>query len=164
MFQDEARFGRMARPKRCWASKGCRPVMANGYEREFTYVYGGVSPLEGEMDWMLCTEMNTERMGEFLTQVSTCHPDDFILLVLDGASSHKAKALVVPANVRLIPRPPYAPELNPQEHLWMNSGRRSSPTGFTTAWRRSSPNCRLACPASATPPRQSDPSPRGHGF
>ena len=118
MFQDEARFGRMARPKRCWASKGCRPVMANGYEREFTYVYGAVSPLEGEMDWMLCKEMNTERMGEFLTQVSTCHPDDFILLVLDGASSHKAKALVVPANVRLIPRPPYAPELNPQEHLW----------------------------------------------
>lgn len=118
MFQDEARFGRMARPKRCWASKGCRPVMANGYERQFTYVYGAVSPLEGEMEWMLCQEMNTDRMGGFLSRVSARYPEDFILMVLDGASSHKAKALLVPANVQLIALPPYSPELNPQEHIW----------------------------------------------
>ena len=118
MFQDEARFGRMARPKRCRASKGCRPVMANGYGREFTCVYGAVSPLEGELERMLCKEMNTERMGGFLAQVSGRHPQDFILMVLDGASSHKAKALQVPANGRLIAMPSYAPELNPQEHLW----------------------------------------------
>lgn len=31
---------------------------------------------------------------------------------------HKAKDLVVPRNIRLLPLPPYAPELNPQEHLW----------------------------------------------
>jgi transposase len=118
MFQDEARFGRMTKPKRCWASKGCRPVMANGYEREFTYVYGAVSPVEGEMEWMRCKEMNTARMSEFLAQVSARYATDFILMVLDGASSHKAKALSVPANVRLVPLPPYAPELNPQEHIW----------------------------------------------
>lgn len=46
MFQDEARFGRMSRPRRCWAPPGTRPVMKNGYEREFTYVYGAVSPIE----------------------------------------------------------------------------------------------------------------------
>lgn len=75
MFQDEARFGRMARPKRGWATAGCRPVMANGYEREFTYVYGAVSPVEGEMEWMLCREMNTERMTQFLAQVSARYRD-----------------------------------------------------------------------------------------
>src|ERR1039458_8627565 len=26
----------------------------NGYEREFQYVYGAVSPLEGELDWRIC--------------------------------------------------------------------------------------------------------------
>ncbi len=39
-------------------------------------------------------------------------------MILDGASSHKAHELEVPENVRLIPLPPYAPELNPQEHIW----------------------------------------------
>ena len=45
MFQDEARFGRMARIRRCWAPAPLRPTVCNGYERQFTYVYGAVSPL-----------------------------------------------------------------------------------------------------------------------
>jgi transposase len=118
MFQDEARFGRMAKPKRCWAPRGMRPVMPNGYEREFTYVYGAVSPLEGEMEYCICDKMNTENMGVFLTQVSERYPDDYVLMVVDGASSHKAKALAIPSNISLITLPPYAPQLNPQEHVW----------------------------------------------
>lgn len=118
MFQDEARFGRMVRPKRCWAPAPLRPVISNGYERQFVYVYGAVSPREGELDWKLCCEMNTVRMSEFLSQVSEAHSAELIVMVLDGASSHKAKDLVIPENMRLLPLPPYAPELNPQEHVW----------------------------------------------
>jgi hypothetical protein len=118
MFQDEARFGRMVRPKRCWAPEPLRPVVGNGYEREFVYVYGAVSPLQGELDWRLCREMNTPRMAEFLLQVSQAHPAELIVMVVDGASSHKAKELSIPENIRLLPLPPYAPQLNPQEHVW----------------------------------------------
>lgn len=118
MFQDEARFGRMAKPKRCWAPLPMRPVMSNGYEREFVYVYGAVSPNEGEMDWMISPQMNTIRMEEFLAQVSQAHSQEFIIMVLDGASSHISKDLVIPENIRLIKLPPYSPELNPQEHVW----------------------------------------------
>lgn len=117
MFQDEARFGRMVRPRRCWAPAPLRPAISNGYERQFVYVYGAVSPVQGELDWRLCREMNTARMSEFLAQVSQAHPGDLIVMVLDGASSHKAKELL-PENMRLLPLPPYAPELNPQEHVW----------------------------------------------
>ncbi len=118
MFQDEARFGRMVRARRCWAPAPLRPVISNGYERQFAYVYGAVSPLQGQLDWRLCREMNTARMGEFLTQVSQAHPSDLIVMVVDGASSHKAKDLPVPENIRLLPLPSYAPELKPQEHVW----------------------------------------------
>jgi len=118
MFQDEARFGRMVRPRRCWAPAPLRPLISNGYERQFVYVYGAVSPVQGELDWRLCREMNTVRMGEFLQQVSQAHSTDLIVMVVDGASSHKAKELNIPANIRLLPLPPYAPELNPQEHVW----------------------------------------------
>ncbi len=118
MFQDEARFGRMVRIRRCWAPSPERPVVDNGYEREFVYVYGGVSPQEGELDWMICHKMNTERMSEYLAQVSAAHPDEFIVMVVDGASSHVAKDLAVPENIRLLRLPSYSPELNPQEHVW----------------------------------------------
>jgi hypothetical protein len=117
MFQDEARFGRRAKPRRCWAPKPRRPVMLNGYEREFVYAYGAVSPREGDLDWKLSSQMNTQRMSEFLGHVAQRHPRDFIVMVLDGASSHCGKDLVVPENIRLLPLPAYSPELNPQEHL-----------------------------------------------
>jgi putative transposase len=118
MFQDEARFGRMARIRRCWAPAPLRPVVCNGYERQFTYVYGAVSPLQGQLDWALSEKMNTTQMAAFLSQVSQAHPQEFIVMVLDGASSHITKELIVPENIRLIRLPGYSPELNPQEHIW----------------------------------------------
>jgi transposase len=118
MFQDEARFGRMVRIRRCWAPYPLRPSVPNGYEREFVYVYGAVSPVEGDMDWMISPNMNTEQMNKFLFQVSEAHQDEFIIMVLDGASSHKAKDLRKYENIRFIPLPSYSPELNPQEHIW----------------------------------------------
>ena len=39
-------------------------------------------------------------------------------MVLDGAGSHAAKGMVVTQNIRVLRLPPYAPELNPQEHVW----------------------------------------------
>jgi hypothetical protein len=118
MFQDEARFGRMVRIRRCWAPSPLRPVVENGYEREFVYVYGAVSPIQGELDWMICPKMNTEHMGQFLAQIHRAHPNEFIVMIVDGASSHVSKDLIVPENIRLLRLPAYAPELNPQEHIW----------------------------------------------
>ena len=39
-------------------------------------------------------------------------------MILDGASSHRAKDLTIPRNIRFVRLPAYAPELNPQEHIW----------------------------------------------
>lgn len=118
LFQDEARFGRMVRIKRCWSPAPFRPVVNNGYEREFVYAYGAVSPKQGTLDWMICREMNTARMGQFLTQVSQAHCTEFLIMVVDGASSHISKDLLIPENIRLLRLPSYSPELNPQEHVW----------------------------------------------
>lgn len=91
---------------------------ANGCERQFVYVYGAASPIEGELDWMIGRVMNTEQMRAFLAQVSAAHPHDFMRMVVDGASSHIAKALQTPENIRSLRLPPRAPELNPKEHVW----------------------------------------------
>lgn len=41
------------------------------------------------------------------------------ILVLDGAGWHKSKELQVPENVEIVYLPPYCPELNPVERLWL---------------------------------------------
>jgi transposase len=57
-------------------------------------------------------------MSCFLQQLATEYPHDDILMILDGAGWHRAKGLVVPPSITLLVLPPYAPELNPAEHLW----------------------------------------------
>src|SRR5207237_8438840 len=94
MFQDEARFGRMARIRRCWAPAPLRPVVFNGYEREFTYVYGSVSPMHGELDWSLSDKMNTVQMAAFLSEVSQVHPQELVVMLGDGASQRRAQRLL----------------------------------------------------------------------
>jgi transposase len=118
MFQDEARFGRISDPRRCWAPKPMRPLCQAMCIREYTYAYAAVDVFTGEMDSLILPFANTNCMQLFLDEVSRRHLQQNIIMVLDGASWHRARALEVPANMRLLPLPPYAPELNPVEHLW----------------------------------------------
>jgi transposase len=118
IFQDEARFGRMSDPRSCWAPAPHRPVVNLALVREFRYEYAAVSPWDGCLDFMTAEKMNTDSMSRFLLQVSEAHKDEFIIMVVDGASSHRSKELKVPENVSLIRLPPYSPELNPAEQIW----------------------------------------------
>lgn len=118
MFQDEARFGRMSDPRSCWAPAPHRPVVNLALIREFRYEYAAVSPWDGCLDFMTTEKMNTENMTRFLTQVSEAHKKEFIVMVVDGASSHRSKDLMIPENLALVRLPPYSPELNPAEQIW----------------------------------------------
>lgn len=118
MFQDEARFGRISDPRRCWAPKPMRPVCQAMCVREYTYAYAAVDVFTGEMDSLILPFANTDCMQLFLDEVACRHPQQNIVMVVDGASWHRAHALAVPENIRLLSLPPYAPELNPVEHLW----------------------------------------------
>src|ERR671932_559542 len=118
MFEDEARFGRMSDPCRCWAPKGVRPTVSAQIVREYEYAYAAVSPHDGVLDTLVLPTANTEAMSVFLAEVAQRHADEFIVMVLDGAGWHRAKRLQVPANIRLVSLPPWSPQLNPAEHLW----------------------------------------------
>ena len=62
--------------------------------------------------------VTAEVMSTFLGEVARRHPEEFILMVLDGAGWHRANNLTVPENMKLLPLPPYSPQLNPMEPLW----------------------------------------------
>ena len=43
-----------------------------------------------------------------------------IVIIMDGAGWHKSKTLVIPPNIEIIYLPPYSPELNPVERVWLH--------------------------------------------
>jgi transposase len=118
MFQDEARFGRISDPSKCWAPEGIRPKVGIQVVQEYSYVFGAVSPKDGCFDSLILPEVNTDTMNIFLTELSRRHKKEYILMFLDGAGWHRARGLKVPLNMKLTFIPPYSPELNPVEHIW----------------------------------------------
>lgn len=117
MFQDEARFGRINDPRRCWAPRGFRPEAGMQIVREYTYAFGAVSPHDGALDTLVLPVVTAEAMSIFLAEVARRHPEEFMVMVLDGAGWHRANSLIVPEHMRLEALPPYSPQLNPVEHL-----------------------------------------------
>lgn len=117
MFQDEARFGRINSPHKCWV-KGKRPTVYCQIVREYTYVYAAVCPFDGTMDSLILPCVNASAMTIYLEEVAKRHTDKTILMFIDGAGWHNAKDLKIPDNIRLLPLPSYSPELNPCEHVW----------------------------------------------
>lgn len=118
MFQDEARFGRINDVRRCWAPKPIRPLCQAMLTHEYTYAYAAVEPLSGILETLILPHVNTGCMQVFLDEVGARHPQDKIVMVLDGAGWHASESLKPPVNMRLLPLPAYAPELNPVEHVW----------------------------------------------
>jgi len=118
MFQDEARFGRISAPKACWARKPVRPTVGVQLIREYVYVFGAVSPEDGQHDSLVLPVANTEAMSVFLEELSRRYPEEALLIFMDQAGWHKAKALRIPENIELAFLPPYSPDLNPQEQIW----------------------------------------------
>lgn len=118
MFQDEARFGRMNEPERCWAPARIRPRVPRQQVREYTYAYAAVSPVDGVADFLILPTMTAEAMNLFLAEVARRHRSEGILMLYDGAGSHNPSALRIPSNVIVERLPPYCPELNPTESIW----------------------------------------------
>jgi len=124
MFEDEAGFGRINKPKYCWCFPGLRPSVPCQHIREYRYAYGAVEPLTGESFFLVMPFCNTICMNLFLSELSKAFPDDRIILSCDRASWHTTNALEVPSNIRLFFLPPATPEMNPAEPIWKELRKR----------------------------------------
>ena len=104
MFEDEAGFGRINKPKHCWCRKGVRPRVPCHHIREYRYAYGAVDPVSGDGYFLILPNCNTVCMNIFLEHLSKECPDDYIVLVCDGASWHKSGTLKLFPNIDTIPK------------------------------------------------------------
>jgi hypothetical protein len=103
-----------------WYRRGERPPGLADNRFTFTFIYGAVRAGTVEAFALVMQEVSTATMQTFLDRFAeTLDPDEHAAMIFDQAGWHGAKAPRVPANVRLVPLPPYAPHLNPIERVWL---------------------------------------------
>jgi transposase len=95
-----------------------RPKVKTAFIRSFEYEFGCSSPQLAAFEFMRAPKMSTEFMSAFLRQISEKYPDFHHVIIVDGASSHKSKDLIIPDNITIVVLPPYSPQLNGQENMW----------------------------------------------
>ena len=104
-----------------WAPRGSRPAAPKQTAYANLHVLSAVCPATGAAEGLVAESLDTRTVQALLDQLSASLPGGVhVVLVWDGAGYHSAsKALVVPANATPVTLPPYSPELNPAERLWL---------------------------------------------
>ena len=119
-FQDEARIGQKGRVCRVWWKRGERPPGLCDRRFTFAYIFAAVEPGSDNAFALIMPYVDTAAMQAFLNRFSeTIAEDEHVAMILDQAGWHGSNALVVPANITLVPLPAYSPELNPVERVWL---------------------------------------------
>ncbi len=117
---DEARFGQKGRVCHRWFTRGQRPPGLCDQRYSWTHLFAAVRPASGDSFALVLPQVSTVAMNTFLAQfAATLAADEHAVMVLDRAGWHTAKKLDIPRNVTLIWLPPYSPELNPVERVWL---------------------------------------------
>jgi len=119
-FQDETRFGMKGILTREWSPIGERPWRERQVEYKNAWIFGAVEPATGDHHGLVTTHAATDFMQAFVDSfaVGIAH-DEHVVLVVDNAGWHVTGHLRVPENITLHFLPPYSPDLNPVETLWL---------------------------------------------
>jgi hypothetical protein len=119
-FEDEARIGQKGRVCHRWWRRGERPPGLCDRRYTWVHLFAAVRPATGERFALVMPVVSTEAMNIFLAEFSErLAADEHAVIALDQAGWHGSNDLLVPGNVTLAALPPYSPELNPVERLWL---------------------------------------------
>lgn len=88
-----------------------------------------MEPTTGESLWLYLPGMDDICLEVFLDELSKTYPKHHLLVVVDGAPSHRSEQITRPENVSLIMLAPYSPELDPAERWFQERSGGSYPTG-----------------------------------
>jgi hypothetical protein len=123
MAFDEARFGLINWHTKRYCPKGFRPPYVVRRAYKWTYLYAAVEPTTGESFCLYLLGMDDGCLEIFLDELSKSYPDHHLLIVLDGAPSHRSERIVHPQNISFLMLPPYSPQMDPAER-WFQEFRR----------------------------------------
>jgi len=115
---DECRLGLQTVRRRRITARGTQPVGSYQHAFKNFYLYGTVAPRTGDAYFLGVPTLCAAHFQVFLDRFAAAHPDTLNVLLVDNSRTHTAAELLIPANVRLLFQPPYAPEVNPTERVW----------------------------------------------
>jgi transposase len=121
-FSDEAGVRSDFHAGTTWALKGQTPIVPATGQRFGMNLISAISP-RGDFRFMTVEgRMNAEKFIEFLKRLIHSAPRP-VFLIVDRHPSHRAKKVLAfvqstEGRLRLFFLPPYAPDLNPDEHVW----------------------------------------------
>lgn len=119
-FQDETRIGQTGRTCRRWFEKGVRPRGRRDLRHQALYLFGAVCPARDEAVALVLPDVSTAAMQAMLGELSKAvELGAHAMVIMDRAGWHRAHALTVPGNLSLVFLPPYSPELNVIERVWL---------------------------------------------
>ena len=132
---DEARFGLINWHRRRYCPKGFRPPYLVRRSYEWTYLYAAVEPTTGESFCLYLPGMDDGCLQIFLGELSKAYPEEHLLVVLDGAPSHRSEKIVHPQNALA------SSSCRPTPRSWSRrrGGSRSSDESCPTGPSRASP-------------------------
>lgn len=116
---DEHRYGLLPVIRRCWGLRGVRVHAPYATRYQWGYLHEALE-VDGDnkVELLFTPAIDQDIHAAFLRQLSESAPAARHVVIADRAGFHlRADDPRLPANVRLVPLPPYSPELNPVEKL-----------------------------------------------
>lgn len=133
LVEDECRIERESGLKSIWYEKGQFPTIRVDQKKEGTSFYGALDVKLGRCHlWDTQDKQNSANTTQFLRQLEDKYQGLDVLLIWDGAPSHRGEVKNYLKSLhqqrrtyhhkrwklQIIYFPPYWPKLNPQEGIW----------------------------------------------
>ena len=97
-----------------------RPRGVRDLRHQAVYLFGAVCPARDAGVALVLPTVGAAALPAMLDELSQAvAPDTHALVLMDRAGWHIAKALAPPANLTPLFLPPYSPELNAIERIWL---------------------------------------------
>jgi transposase len=116
---DEHRYGLLPVIRRVWGMKGKRVHAPYATKYQWGYLHEALE-VDGKnaCELLFTPEINQDWHQKFLEQISQTDPESLHVVIADQAGFHfKPEDPRLPGNLKLLPLPPYSPELNPVERF-----------------------------------------------
>lgn len=126
LTEDEMLLSTQSTVQKIWLPQGEYPKVEINIKKENRSLYGFLNIKTGQEHTFKTKWQNMYLTTEILTKIRNIYPKKKLLILWDGAGWHRGSKvqefIKQDKNIQTIYFPRYAPEQNPQEHVW-KSGR-----------------------------------------
>lgn len=135
LVADEMMLTTQTTCQKVWLPRGEFPIVDVSSNRKRRCIYGFLNIFREQEHAFKTEGANTEFTCKVLNKIGKLYPGQKIVIIWDNASWHKSKGIrkflsETKHYFHLINFPPYAPDENPQEHVWKAGRERVSHNKF----------------------------------